>query len=339
VDWTPPWPDAHLGQIAWFPGGHAAVALIQTARDAGGNKARVHVIQLDGAASGGLDRVTLDDSAYMAADVSPARTTILLVEGSERTERFRLMTPDAISDPIDVPDDLTVPTGSADGSNPVFLGFAPGGKRSYAVFDLDEYTWKRLAARPHMYTPPLPPFRVARSSSQVRIGDGRAALTHPLWIVSGKGEDSVSELLCADGEGAEADRQGDAVLYRSNGLAFIREVAAVSRPAYLAQQKDADTAKAKEDARHIGLAMRMYADDYDSAFPAGAGGMTAFLSYLGDGDALLGPGGLPGFQYTFGGGPLDPGAGQGSTVLGYTSAPGGRFDVYADGHVQWVPKP
>jgi hypothetical protein len=344
LDWTPPWPDAKLGEIVWFAGGHTALAFILatgTEPDASGAlqaTQRLHVVQLDAVKRSAVERAIPGDPLIAWGNPSPTKPLILLSEGGITTSRIWLLTPDAVGAPVDVPERLDGSVWSPDGATPIFLSF-PSRKTTFTQYEPASGRWTLLPKRPPTYRRPKPPFQIVRKATQIRNGDGRAALTHPIWIVSGQGKGAISELLCADGDKAEANQQGDAALYRSKGLAFIRNVAAVSGAEYLTRQREADTEKANEDAKEIGLAMRMYADDYDSALPMNANGMEQVTPYLGGDDALLGPGGLPGFQYTFGGGPLDPSLGPAGTVLGFTTAPGGRFDVYADGHVQWVPNP
>lgn len=56
-----------------------------------------------------------------------------------------------------------------------------------------------------------------------------------------------------------------------------------------------------------------------------------------DGAVWYGAGGNPGFVYTINGGPFPDNPAE--TLLGYTPAPGGRWNVFADGHVAWAPDP
>jgi hypothetical protein len=262
---------------------------------------------------------------------------ILFNDILEAKARFWLMTPDAIGAPVEVPDGLSGSVWSPDGATPLFLSI-PSGKTAFTRFDPQTGQWTPLPGRPATYRRPKPPFQIVRSHVQVRNGDSRAALVHPLWVVSGRGKAAVHELLCADGGEPRATPQGDAVLYESNGLALFREVTAEPRADYLAKRRAADIETTRENAKQIGQALASYAADYN-AFPPNNDSLHDTVDpHIRSGDAWLGPGGADGFHYTFGGGLVAPNA-RDSTVVGYFPSVGGRFEVYADGHTQWRPGP
>jgi hypothetical protein len=92
------------------------------------------------------------------------------------------------------------------------------------------------------------------------------------------------------------------------------------------------------NAKQIGIALMMYAQDYDENLPLpGSGVQDAAGPYLKNPSVFDNPGtGANGFEYSYRG---PTGVGQigqpATTRLGFVSGPGGRAIIWADGHVTW----
>jgi hypothetical protein len=85
------------------------------------------------------------------------------------------------------------------------------------------------------------------------------------------------------------------------------------------------------NAKQLGLAALMYAQDYDEVLPTGDGINGKLAPYLKN-ESLF-----DGFTYTFGGGSLSGIDKPAETELGFVTGPGGRAIIFIDGHVKWKP--
>ena len=179
-------------------------------------------------------------------------------------------------------------------------------------------------------------------AERVRIEpDGRKPLA--LWLIAPPGpgarpvpaaEPMARALVAIEHSGASellADHSG--VLWMHEGRLYGRALATVERAAYDALRRTLVKREAMSRAKQMGLALMMYAQDYDETLPPTAR-RDDLLPYVKD------AGLLSAFEYTYAG-PLalqriDAPA---ETVLGYVGGPGGRAEVFADGHVQWRDDP
>ncbi|WP_309715325.1 hypothetical protein [Armatimonas sp.] len=185
-------------------------------------------------------------------------------------------------------------------------------------------------------TKPKLPLTIAADTAKLTGGAGRIANTNALWLeaIEPGPEKKFNRALVA----AEADSQSvqllndlSAVLYTHDDALYAAPIASLDRVAFEKMMKQLAISNAKQ----TGLALMMYAQDYDENFPHDPGNVKeAIFPYIKDNDTLAE------FVYTYKG-PLDLGKVEkpSETAMGYIPSPGGRAVVYADGHVKWEPTP
>lgn len=120
-----------------------------------------------------------------------------------------------------------------------------------------------------------------------------------------------------------------AVAYQYQSALYVVPLITLDKTAYEDLLKRQKRAQLLSNSKQIGLAIMMYAQDYDETFPSG-GLSDTIMPYLKNSDILNG------FQFTYSG-PLELGKIEkpADTVLGFISGPGGRAVLYADGHARW----
>jgi prepilin-type processing-associated H-X9-DG protein len=138
-------------------------------------------------------------------------------------------------------------------------------------------------------------------------------------------------LVVADGSFAEMAPDGTALLYISQGCAFIREIISVPKETAVAAMEAAARREAVMASKQVALAVIMFSADHEDNAPSASTFLDDVSPYLKD-RALTN-----GFVYTFTGGSLTDVDKPAETELGYIPGPGGRAVAYADGHVKWVP--
>lgn len=136
-------------------------------------------------------------------------------------------------------------------------------------------------------------------------------------------------LVAAGGNSPSMAPTEDAFTYRVDGQLKIARIVKPG-PEILASIKKALRKRALSDAKQAGLALIMYANDYDDILP-GAGQKDSVDPYLKNNDILNG------FSYT----PpanlnMTEIAEPASTIIGYVEGPDGRAAVYSDGHAKWI---
>lgn len=141
-------------------------------------------------------------------------------------------------------------------------------------------------------------------------------------------------IISADGTDPSLSPNEDAVAFQAQGVLMLREVMKVSLDDYKKARLEAEKADTMAKAKEAGMALLMYANDYDDVWSSNAPGWQEALSPYARSRASL-----DAFAYTFGGGPSKDIQDPASTVIGYVSSPSGRAVVYADGHVVWIPSP
>lgn len=156
----------------------------------------------------------------------------------------------------------------------------------------------------------------------------------PVYIVSAdrdpkpKGRKRVTPSLLVSGEAqmAALSPNGNAVIYVTRGMLFLRNIVALD----MAEFEKAERADAMNRAKQVALAMLMYASDYDDiAVPNQSDWKDLVEPYIRRSDFF------DSFEYTFAGGAItdvrDPSAAQ----LGYIPVTGGRVVAFLDGHVEF----
>jgi hypothetical protein len=187
-----------------------------------------------------------------------------------------------------------------------------------------------LDKAPGLYTPPTdtPPLRLKSTTQTIKEGDTTRRV-QPLWLEYAGKSEAPRALVCADAEGGWLSPRADAALYLSQGAAWVAPLARVPKAAFEEMRSQALRAMLMSNAKQLGLAMIMYAQDYDETLPTGDNINAKLEPYLKT-DTLF-----QGFTYTYGGGPLKDIERPAETELGYVTGPGGRAVIFADGHVVW----
>lgn len=172
-------------------------------------------------------------------------------------------------------------------------------------------------------------FRVKRSSSLIQEGNSRATLS-PLWLESTQKGVETRVLIAADTEWAALSPRGDAVLYLAHGVASVAPLVTFSRELFIQARNAALQAVALSNGKQLGLAAIVYSQKNDNRLPGADQPVAALLREVVNVDSIY-----EGFVYTFPGGSLAEVAEPSKTLLGYVTGPGGRAEIYVDGHVTW----
>jgi hypothetical protein len=204
------------------------------------------------------------------------------------------------------------------------------------AMDLQTGAITTLAAAPEEYQEQPQPVRL-KSSTAVLKEENMTQRVSPLWLESTVKSEQPRVLVCADGGGGSLAPDASAVLYLSQGAAWVVPLVRLPREQMLAQLRAAQRQEALSNARQIGLALSMYAQDYDETFPPADGHATQVLRpYLKNDEVFNAPGtDIPGFVYTYTGGPMKTITDPSTQEVGYLPGPGGRAVIFADGHAKW----
>jgi prepilin-type processing-associated H-X9-DG protein len=159
----------------------------------------------------------------------------------------------------------------------------------------------------------------------------------PLWLESTVKSEQPWVLICADSDGGSLAPDLSTVLYLSEGAAWAVPLTRLSRQQVLTQIREAQRQAAVSNAKQIGLAFAMYAQDYDQTFPpAGEAVMGQISPYVKNREVFVSPGESgPSFVYMMDGPTLGSIKEPATQELGYLPGPGGRAVVFVDGHVEW----
>lgn len=366
---------ARLGAVDWFPTSHRFAASvtepIRTEDPTKPPQSRQSILIFDadkGSSITAMSAVQEGGTPFLSVSMSPTKPYGLLISvpwsqvdvvvaptqagdtavetavkvGSPGTSaaapppapEYWLMRPDGSTKRISVDQGLGWDGWSVDGSEPVFgrVQRVANARPTVTLFQLDistgklhqvagEATWRKERNRPDVYTS-LVPGSLAGAGTDVRVRSG--------WLMGSA--DRSKTMIAADCSLLALSPALNAVAYISNGVALVRPILQVPKKAFLTALADALKRQAMMNAKQAGLATIMYSSDYDDQLPMK--GMT-----LSD---VLGPyakdqGVFDGFNITYTGGSLGDIKDPAHTELGYTSGPGGKAVLYADGHVEWVP--
>jgi hypothetical protein len=203
----------------------------------------------------------------------------------------------------------------------------------YAL-DLRSGQLMRQASRERPQDPPA----ASAAMGDLRLKRGRAVLQEgaahkpiaPLWLEAAEREPTSRALIAPDADWAELSPRGDAALYLSGGSAFVVPFISIPRELYLQAREAAQRQVVLSNGKQLGLAALIYAQEHDERLPGADQPVPDLLRQYAKADALY-----EGFVYTFPGGKLSEIAEPSQTVLGYVMGPGGRAEIYVDGHVVW----
>ncbi len=185
---------------------------------------------------------------------------------------------------------------------------------------------------------PLPPFQLQTSKATIAEG-GFSAPLKPLWL-EGKKPGGEGRVFVAPDVDDEPTLLSNMIFYRANGALFAAPLVRMSRTAFLKQQEDALKTAAIQNAKQVGLAMLMYAMDYDESLPPSGGDVQQIVNpYLKTDsvfqDPLTGNNAFTLLYKETNIGKLFEQKPMGQ--IGYIAGPGGRAIIHADGHVKWEP--
>ncbi|MFN3729029.1 MAG: hypothetical protein ACK4XJ_04885 [Fimbriimonadaceae bacterium] len=174
----------------------------------------------------------------------------------------------------------------------------------------------------------LPAGPIKGNWTVVERGAARAA-GQSFWLTSQHKGKEVSTLVTPFAQSAEIAGSGTAVAYANAEGCFVRDVYAFDNDVadHIAREAAMDHAK------QVGLALLMYAADYDDTLLPGSD-LEVVLPYVKNRESL------DRFVFTFSGTRnMRDIQSPSETVLGYVPGPGGRAIVHADGSVRWRPDP
>jgi hypothetical protein len=174
------------------------------------------------------------------------------------------------------------------------------------------------------------PVRI-RQSAAVAKDDASTAKVGLLWLESAAKTEQPRVLIAAGAANGQLIPGGDVVVYNAQSALWAAPLLRMDKAMFLAMREAADRTVILNNAKQVGLAVMMYAQDYDETFPTPDGINGKLSPYLKN-DSLL-----DGLSYTYGGGSLANVEKPAETELGYVTGPGGRAVIYADGHVKWRP--
>src|SRR5207247_7975617 len=84
------------------------------------------------------------------------------------------------------------------------------------------------------------------------------------------------------------------------------------------------------NARQLALGLMMYAQDHDGMLPSASDNIRDLVMPYVKSEPLF-----DGLVYQYAGGPLNAITEPAKTLLGYVAGPGGRANLFADGHAAW----
>lgn len=245
-----------------------------------------------------------------------------------------------ISQPIPLPENVVVQnvawTATGD---PILEGIdwprPPGTKPTVKYLSLDVRTGtikptqtppSALVFKPQGMDGPL---HLKRGTTVVKEADSSRTLS-TLWLETLTESTQPRALVALDATAGVISPAGDAVLYQSSGTAYVAPLIRMSKQDYAQLVDAAQRTVVLSNAKQLGLAALMYAQDYDENLPGAGGDLNGKLTPYLQNSSLF-----DGFVYTFGGGPLKDIAEPANTELGYVNGPGGKAVIFADGHVKW----
>jgi hypothetical protein len=339
VLWKEPLPAAEVERIEWLPGMSVALVIVRSGQMRGAAvPIRRLLLRLDASRSGTV-RVVSD---LMRGDyllISPERPLAFL-GGAENVLRV-VRTDGSLGVTIRTPGVFSTP-GWKDGylvlqswENP-----PPPAKRlidHWHSVDPLSGQLRPLEGPPKLDQPRFPSPNLSLRHSAVRLREADTSREiRPVWLAGSVKGEGARALVSADSEWALLAPDDNAVLYDSQGAAWVLPFHRVPREAFVEMRRIALQRTAVSNARQIGTALMMYIEDYDNLFPPSDMVNIGLGPYLKNKSLLNTPGtDVPGFVYLQSAVPLKELVEPAKTLVGYLPGPDGRALIYADGHVVW----
>lgn len=380
VLWSEPFTGKTAGgvsQVEWLPGTTAALAVVgrytlaEQAKDVQGE---LRLLLIDtrqarprdiGPVSPGEQLITGDApfGVLYSQDLSAA------VSSEPRGQKLRVVRSNGtLGAPVAVPDGITVlPFYGLDAAAGVFATRQgekdpQTGRRKVSFFavGLSDGAPQTLPVRPQRRTAGAGamvsekiaalPFRLVTRAAVLRPGGDPAVREDRInaaYLESAEKDAAPSSkdsraLVAPDAEAVTLTPDGEAALYRTRtGSLYAAPVLRRDAAEFVAARREYWKAQTMSNAKQAGLALLMYAMDYDETLPPAENVQGIVSPYLKNDAVFLNPEtGQAAFTY------VRPGSGKigdvqspAGTVLGYLNGPGGRAVLYVDGHVKWEDTP
>ncbi len=337
--WKRPAALQKVEQLGWLPRSSIALMVLGTVQPTPeGLEVRSTLFRID--AAQGQTRV-LGELQGQRLMVSPAQPLAVLTH--QQQSSLQVVRADGSLGPaLPVPKGAITGQWSPDGHSLYLVNWekpaAPGQPpiQKWQAIDLRTGSISALPGTPEQYEEKPQPVRL-RSSVTMLKEERTNERVSPLWLESVTKSEQPRVLVSADSDAGALAPDARAVLYLSQGAAWVRPLTRLPREPALAQIRAAQREATVSRAKQIGLAFAMYAQDYDEVFPpAGAAVLDRVRPYVKDGDVFISPGeSSPGFVYLLSGLPLGSFPNPATQELGYLPGPGGRAVIFVDGHVEW----
>ena len=318
------------------------------------------------------DGSSLDDSVpngVVDTTVSPTQPYIIVAQISEKQTDFRVINGQGrVTHSVSFAQSAAVWGWSNDGTTALLrhLEFVKGSLSILHYFALNITTGQidPLASLPKdiQRDLPSPSLDLRTVSSEMRIpaqlpqpkaakatADKPAPMLtlHPLYLVDNTGNPSEkpapgsvaalagslphSQLIAPTADDVYLLPDLSAVLYVVDGATYAAPLTRLTPARYAALLRE----QTLHNAKTIGVAVMMYAQDYDETLPLPGDISDTVNPYVKDNAVFVSPATGAPFSYVLQGGLLKNIASPSTTVLGYLNGPGGRAVVYADGHAKW----
>lgn len=339
VIWQRPAGAQMIGELQWLPRTHAALMMLNwLAPPPAQPEPRKTLFWIDTVSGVVRALGDLQDEQLL---VSPAQPRAVLYSQGQHSLRL-VAASGSIGPAVSLPKNFNVDRWAPDGSLLYGVVWAGAGTPEQPAHP----EWQTLDPRNGASTPlPTPPPAQPEKPAPVRLRSTVAVLKEqnttervsPLWLESTVKSEQLRLLVCPDSDRGSLAPDAGAVLYLSQGAAWVAPLTRLPREQMLAQLRAAQRMEALSNARQIGLALSMYAQDYDETYPPADGNATQVLHpYVKNDEVFDTPGtDAPGFVYTYTGGPIKTITNPSTQELGYLPGPGGRAVIFADGHAKW----
>jgi hypothetical protein len=183
--------------------------------------------------------------------------------------------------------------------------------------------------------PKLAVGELALTSTQAMLQSGAVKQkVAPLWLASTANGGESRALVSANAEAAALSPRGDSVLFIADGAALVAPLMRLPKAAFVEARAAAVRAQLVSSGKQLGLALIIYANEHEDRLPAAGETLETLLEPYVKSEALF-----DGFVYTYAGGKVSDIPEPANTMLGYITGPGGRAEVWADGHVTWKKDP
>jgi hypothetical protein len=359
--WKRPMGSSYVQYIQWLPGSSSAIAKLSVTDPPKkeGEPGEYHsgIIRIS-AATGSVKTITDStiSTSFVQEFISPMEPILLFrdfaytletTKGADGKETKRMnVTKDNIvtwrdlsgfSPPTALPSDLKMAdvTWAQDGT-PVIECMVRGGKPSTKPetrkLALNVKTGKFTVVNENtqMFKPSVDARSIHIKQVRTPVREANTKRQVPfVWLESNSDSIQPRVMVAANSELGILSPKSDAVLYVTNGAAWITPLFRMSKEEFLAALEQAERMTALSKAKQLGLGLLMYSQDYDEVLPGSEGVNEKITPYIKN-DSLF-----EGFVYTYGGGPLKDIEFPSETELGYVNGPGGRAIIYADGHAKW----